>query len=125
MSRILPLLFIIVISLLGSCSKVSNITRSTGPRHSVVVIHSWDSVGEEKELFSKSMENAFKSHDMPVEIHHIYCNMPHRPSDIFTRVDWPKYSEQIKQWKPEVILLNDDALDKHTYRLFGCALVVA
>ena len=110
MSRILPLLFIIVISLLGSCSKVSNITRSTGPRHSVVVIHSWDSVGEEKELFSKSMENAFKSHDMPVEIHHIYCNMPHRPSDIFTRVDWPKYSEQIKQWKPEVILLNDDAI---------------
>jgi len=110
MSRILPLLIVVVISLLGSCSKVSNITKPSGPRHSVVVIHSWDSIGEEKELFSKCMEDAFKSYDMAVDVHHIYANMLHRSSDVVAQFDWPIYSEQIKEWKPEVILLNDDPI---------------
>ena len=110
MSRILPLLIVVVISLLGSCSKVSNITKPSGARHSVVVIHSWDSIGEEKELFSQCMEDAFRSHDMAVDVHHIYANMLHRSSDVVSQFDWPTYSEQIKQWKPEVILLNDDPI---------------
>lgn len=110
MSKILPLLFVVLITLFGSCSKVSNISKPSGPSHSVVVIHSWDSIGEEKELFSKSMEKAFRDHDMAVEIHHIYANMIHRPNDVFTKFDWPKYSKQIKDWKPEVILLNDDPI---------------
>ena len=110
MSRILPLLIVVVISLLGSCSKVSNITKPSGARHSVVVIHSWDSIGEEKELFSQCMEDGFRNHDMAVDVHHIYANMLHRSSDVMSQFDWPTYSEQIKQWKPEVILLNDDPI---------------
>ncbi len=107
-SRIIPLLIVIVISLLGSCSKISKIARPDGPRHSVVVIHSWDSIGEEKELFSQCMENAFKEHDVAVDIHHIYANMLHRSNDVVTQFDWPVYKEQLKEWKPEIILLNDD-----------------
>ena len=111
MSKILPLLIVVVITLLGSCSKVSKITRSSnGPRHSIVVIHSWDSIGEEKELFSKCMNDAFMQHDVEVDIHHIYANMFHRPNDVFTQFDWPTYSKQIRKWKPEVILLNDDGI---------------
>ena len=49
--KIFPLLIVASILLLGSCNKVSQI-RSSEPRHSIVVIHSWDSIGEEKELFS-------------------------------------------------------------------------
>ena len=110
MSKILPLLIVIVISLFGSCSKVSNISQLKGPRHSVVVIHSWDSIGEEKELFSQCMEDAFRKHDMVVDVHHIYANMLHRSSEVMLRFDWPHYAEQIKEWKPEVILLNDDPI---------------
>jgi len=111
MSKILPLLIVVVITLLGSCSKVSKIARSSnGPRHSIVVIHSWDSIGEEKELFSKCMDDAFMQHDVEVDIHHIYANMFHRPNEVFTQFDWPKYSKQIRQWQPEVILLNDDGI---------------
>ena len=111
MSKILPLLIVVVITLLGSCSKVSKIARSSnGPRHSVVVIHSWDSIGEEKELFSKCMDDAFQRHDVEVDVHHIYANMFHRPNEVFTQFDWPKYSKQIKEWQPEVILLNDDGI---------------
>ena len=101
--KIFPLLIVASILLLGSCNKVSQI-RSSEPRHSIVVIHSWDSIGEEKELFSRTMERAFKEHGMQVDIHHIYANMLRRPNDAFSRFDWPAYSKQIKEWKPEVIL---------------------
>ena len=107
--KIFPLLIVASILLLGSCNKVSQI-RSSEPRHSIVVIHSWDSIGEEKELFSRTMERAFKEHGMQVDIHHIYANMLRRPNDAFSRFDWPAYSKQIKEWKPEVILLNDDPI---------------
>lgn len=107
--KIFPLLIVASILLLGSCNKVSQI-RSSEPRHSIVVIHSWDSIGEEKELFSRTMERAFKEHGMQVDIHHIYANMLRRPNEVFSRFDWPAYSKQIKEWKPEVILLNDDPI---------------
>ena len=77
----------------------------------MVVIHSWDSIGEEKELFSTCMEKAFRENGMNnVEIHHIYAAMVRRPAEVFSAFDWPKYAEQIKKWKPEVILLNDDPI---------------
>ena len=107
--QLLPLLFVAITVLAGSCSKVQSL-RSTGPRHSVVVIHSWDSVGEEKELFSKCMDDAFKESGKVVDVHHIYACMVRRPYDMFARLDWPKIEAAIKQWKPEVILLNDDPI---------------
>ena len=56
------------------------------------------------------MEENFRAHGMDVNIHHIYANMLYRPNDVFSQFDWPVYSKQIKEWKPEVILLNDDAI---------------
>ncbi|MBR1666828.1 MAG: HAMP domain-containing histidine kinase [Bacteroidaceae bacterium] len=109
LSLILPILIVLLAFLTGSCSKVREF-RSQGPRHSIVVIHSWDSIGEEKELFSKYMEEAFQEHHMNVDIHHIYLGMVRRPADILLRYDWEKYAAQIKALKPEVILLNDDPI---------------
>jgi signal transduction histidine kinase len=56
------------------------------------------------------MDDAFNRHDVEVDVHHIYANMFHRPNEVFTQFDWPKYSKQIRQWQPEVILLNDDGI---------------
>lgn len=104
------LLLGLLFAILVSCSKVKSF-KSSGPSHSVVVIHSWDSIGEEKELFSTCMEKAFRENGMNnVEIHHIYAAMVRRPAEVFSAFDWPKYAEQIKKWKPEVILLNDDPI---------------
>ena len=98
------------VAMLVSCSKVKDL-KSPGTSHSVVVIHSWDSIGEEKELFSKCMDEAFRKYEMEdVEIHHIYAAMVHRPAEVFSAFDWAKYAEQIREWKPEVILLNDDPI---------------
>lgn len=106
---ILPLLILLVAMLAGSCSKVKSF-RSTEPRHSVVVIHSWDSIGEEKDLFSNCMEQAFEKQNMNVDIHHIYANMVSRPVDVFNAYDAARVTETIRKWKPEVILLNDDPI---------------
>ena len=109
LSKIIPSLIILLALLTGSCSKVSKF-RAQGPRHSVVVIHSWDSIGEEGEWFSKCMDEAFKEQEMPVNIHHIYLDMVRRPGEVFSLYDWKKTEREIQKWKPEVILLNDDPI---------------
>ena len=76
----------------------------------MLVIHSWDSVGEEKTLFSTCMEEAFQKEGINANVHHIYANMLHRSPALLDMIDWPQYLDSIKKWKPEVILLNDDPI---------------
>lgn len=79
-------------------------------KYSVVVIHSWDSIGEEKDLFTNTMKEAFDNEGLNVEIHHIYANMIHRPARVFDETDWPVVKDSINSFKPDVILLNDDPI---------------
>lgn len=108
---ILPLLILLIVVLVVvcACGNVVNF-KTAGSRHKVVVVHSWDSVGEEKDLFSNCMEKAFKAQNVDVDICHIYANMVHRPQDVFSRYDAKKMVERIRRQKPEVILLNDDPI---------------
>lgn len=107
--KVLPVVAFVATVLIVSCSQVPRL-RHNGPKHRVVVVHSWDSVGEEKELFSKTMEKEFKDKNLDVEIHHFYARMVKRPIDVFDLYDAHKLTEQIKKLKPEVILLNDDPI---------------
>ncbi|MDE5999276.1 MAG: hypothetical protein K2H04_04275, partial [Bacteroidaceae bacterium] len=96
--------FGVLLLALGACHK----TAPSEPPHRVLVIHSWDSVGEEGQFFIECMDNAFKESGMNVDVHHIYAKMTHQPGEVFAKTEWPKYAKAIKAWKPEVILLNDD-----------------
>lgn len=107
--KILPAIIVLMALLAGSCSKVPGLKPSQKV-HRVVVVHSWDSIGEEKELFSECMEKAFKENNMEVDIHHIYASMVRRPIDVFAQYDSEKFLQEIKKQKPEVILLNDDPI---------------
>lgn len=78
--------------------------------HRVLVLHSWDSVGEEGDPFTKVMAEEFADLGMKVEIKHVYANLMHRPLDLFQRMDWPRLRKDIIQFNPEVILLNDDPI---------------
>lgn len=114
MKKTLPYKIMLVVAVLAtvlivSCSKVPTL-RDMGPRHRIVVVHSWDSIGEEKELFSKTMEKAFKERNLNVDIHHIYARMVRRPIDVFEVYDAKWTIEEIKRYKPEIILLNDDPI---------------
>lgn len=77
---------------------------------SVLVLHSWENSGEEGELFSRCMEDAFKKEGMHVKIHHIYANMVKRSPTLLNRVDWPIYRDSIRQWNPDIILMNGDPI---------------
>lgn len=107
--RIFPLLLLAVSVFFGACGNDSEV-RQEHPRQSVVVLHSWDSVGEEKELFTDCMEKAFQKRGMDVDIHHIYLDMIKHPGDVFAKECWPSLREEIKKLNPKVILLNDDPI---------------
>lgn len=107
-SHWLPVLAVMGSIAVVSCSKIDPVSHQ--PQKNVVVIHSWDSVGEEAELFVKTMKNDFRDQGINANIHHIYANMIRRPDTVFTRYDWPAYRDSIKKWKPDVILLNDDPI---------------
>lgn len=107
-SHWLPVLAVMGSIAVVSCSKIDPVSHQ--PQKNVVVIHSWDSVGEEADLFVKTMKNDFRDQGINANIHHIYANMIRRPDTVFTRYDWPAYRDSIKKWKPDVILLNDDPI---------------
>ncbi len=108
MSFFIPLLLLAGGIVIGSCSRIKRARPEKV--HSIVVVHSWDSIGEEKELFSKTMKQAFKDAELAVNVHHIYANMVHRTQELFAKYDWPVYADSIRKWKPDVILLNDDPI---------------
>lgn len=106
----LYLIYIFILALVaGSLLSCGNKTPR-GIARSILVIHSWDSIGEEGAHFNHCMEKAFLEKGINVDIHHIYANMLHRSQRQLSEVDWPKYADSIRLWKPEIILLNDDPI---------------
>ena len=82
--------------------------RYVGKMHSVVVFHSWADRGEEGELFTKTLDEALDFYGVHAQVHHIYLDMiSHTPEDIDKNY-WPAYRDSLLQWKPELILVNDD-----------------
>ena len=103
----IPIIFFL--SALGLLCACGNGEPSGGTRR-ILVIHSWDSSGEEGAFFQNKMEEEFHKEDIKAEIHHIYANMRHVTNREFTKSHWPAYLDSIKIWKPEIILLNDDPI---------------
>lgn len=110
----LPVLAVAGVVAVASCSKIDHVKRQ--PQKSVVVIHSWDSVGEESSLFAETMKKEFHEQGVNANIHHIYANMVRRPDTVFTRYDWPSCRDSLRKWKPDVILLNDDPIVEWVFR---------
>lgn len=108
LSKIGSLLLLIGAMFFGSCGEIHR--EGVASRHHIVVIHSWSDQGEEGKSFSDCMDKAFQLQGMDVDVHHIYANMVRRPSDVFSAFDWAGYADSIRQWKPEIILLNDDPI---------------
>lgn len=98
----------LAVLMFASCTHDSRVKKL--PLHNVVVIHSWDSIGGEKDGFKQCMDEEFLKQDLNVKVHHIYCNMSHRPPRVFANEDWDLVSDSIKRLNPEVILLNDDPI---------------
>ena len=98
------ILAIVTTGIIISCGDGTHIAKT----YNVVVLHSWDASGEEGVYFQDLMKDEFKRAGIRANIHHIYANLIHRPPHVFTTEDWPQYLDSIREWKPDIILVNDD-----------------
>lgn len=100
---------LILCGMLSACLLTGCTQKAHGPVHSIVVIHSYDNEGEEGEPFSQAMTEAFLTHGFQTDIHHIYLDLVHHSQQQVNEETFPLYVDSIlNDWKPEVILLNDD-----------------
>lgn len=77
-------------------------------KHRVLVIHSWSDAAEDGVIFPDEMRNAFEQEDLDVEIRHMFLDMTRKSQSIFKDKTWALYEDSIKNWKPDIILINDD-----------------
>lgn len=81
-----------------------------GKRHSIVVLHSWNDQGEEGLPFRETMDRKFRERGISAEVHHIYFNAVHTGEKHIASGKWMQMEDSMETWKPEVILINDDAI---------------
>lgn len=79
-------------------------------RHSIVVLHSWNDQGEEGLPFRETMDRMFRERGINAELHHIYFNAVHTGEKHIASGQWMQMEDSMEIWKPEVILINDDAI---------------
>ena len=107
LSVLSPLLLLgLILGLVYSCGSGT----PKGKERRILVIHSWDSSGEEGEYFQKKMKEEFTREGINAKVFHIYANLRHTTYETFTEYEWPSYLDSIRIWKPEIILLNDDPI---------------
>ena len=117
LSVLSPLLLLgLILGLVYSCG--SGTPKDKERR--ILVIHSWDSSGEEGEYFQTKMKEEFKREGINAKVFHIYANLRHTTNETFTEYEWPSYLDSIRAWKPEIILLNDDPILRWVFKERPC-----
>lgn len=92
--------------LLLACESESQ--RNAAPKRSVVVLHSVEDKGQEGAPFKQLMEKEFNKHHMQVDIHHLYVDLHHIPVSENLALYGKAYTDSLRKWKPEVMLVNED-----------------
>ncbi|MCQ2229543.1 MAG: HAMP domain-containing histidine kinase [Bacteroidales bacterium] len=76
----------------------------------VLVIHSWSDIAEDGVLFPQIMEEAFRQEEIDATVRHMYIDMVRRSGEISYGNAWKQYEDSILEWKPDIILVNDDPI---------------
>lgn len=103
--RLATTIMMVVVSLFV----VSCTSEDVEKKKRVLVIHSMGDTGEDGEPFRKCMAKAFEDQGLDVEISHIYMDLVKRRGLLLAN-DWKEYRKEIKEWKPDVMLVNGDAM---------------
>lgn len=91
---------------LSSCNSYLNQNESAA--YTVVVIHSYNDMGQEGSYFRNYMDRSFRRHGMNVATHHVYLDLIHTESPFVNDARQDMFVETIKGYKPDILLLNDD-----------------
>lgn len=80
--------------------------------HSVVVIHSYDSLKYHSQQLTKHTDLAFEKEGVNADIHHIYLSTQRHDSAYVANVVLSKCVSEMKRLNPKVVIVHDDyALD--------------
>ena len=96
------------IAFLSLISCQINVNNHKGPAHTVLVLHSYNAMGQEGSYFRSYMEERFRHHGVNVDIHHIYLDLIHKENPFVNEDGEDLFVETILGYDPDVLLINDD-----------------
>ena len=96
------------IAFLSLISCQINVNNHKGPGHTVLVLHSYNDMGQEGSYFRNYMEDRFRHHGVNVDIRHIYLDLIHKENPFVNEDGEDLFVETILGYDPDVLLINDD-----------------
>ena len=114
--RARQLIKVVLLSVVSAAATLLSFSCSGGRTDGtcVVVLHSYDRLGGDGDIYVKDMAKRFRKLGRNPEIHHIYANLLNQDQSTFWFREWVNggLRDSVIMWKPDLILSNDDpALD--------------
>ena len=76
--------------------------------YSVVVLHSYNDIGQEGSYFRIYMDRCFKRHGINVTAHHIYLDLVHKEKPFVDVSGLDLFVDTVCSYHPDMLLINDD-----------------
>ena len=76
--------------------------------YSVLVLHSYNDMGQEGSYFRNYMDRCFRRHGMYVRAHHIYLDLIHKENPFVSASGQDMFVDTVCSYSPDVLLINDD-----------------
>ena len=80
----------------------------SGREYSVLVLHSYNDMGQEGSYFRNYMDRCFRRHGMNVHADHIYLDLIHKETPFVSASGQDLFVDTICSYHPDVLLINDD-----------------
>jgi len=102
----LPVCLLVLTALFISCEN-RHVSYREG-KYSVVVIHSYNDMGQEGSYFRNYMDQCFRHHGAVVQTHHVYLDLIHKETPLINGSGQDSFVDSILSYEPDVLLVNDD-----------------
>ena len=96
------------VALLSLFSCGMNAGNRKEPDHTVLVLHSYNDMGQEGSYFRSYMEGRFRHYGMNVSIHHIYLDLIHKEFPFTDENGKDCFIDTVRRYNPDILLINDD-----------------
>ncbi len=96
----------LILPLLFSCYRGNR--HNLEDAYSVVVLHSYNDIGQEGSYFRIYMDRCFKRHGINVNTHHVYLDLIHKENPFADISGRDMFVDTVLSYHPDILLINDD-----------------
>lgn len=82
--------------------------NQSGQEYSVLVLHSYNDMGQEGSYFRSYMDRCFKRHGMNVRADHLYLDLIHKETPFIAASGQDIFVDTVCSYHPDVLIINDD-----------------